>query len=207
MDEAIKLYEFEYSKPELEDAVIHYGIKGMHWGIRKDGKPQGYQGSGKGRGGKKVKSTGSKVRAAKKQQIGKNKSSQGQKDIRKVTNKDIEDLNRNKEKYSTNEINEILNRYNTEQRLSDLNSKINPTTKEKAKKVVTTIKQHPYIVAIPVGVLLGVAHAAKYYRQGVIPDMPDSNSKYAQNFLESYVDFYKRGSGKTKKAVNFIRNL
>lgn len=204
MDEAIKLYEFDYQKPELEDAVIHYGIKGMHWGIRKDGKPQGYQGSGRGR---KKKTTGSKVRAAKKQRVGKNKSSQGQKDIRTVTNKDIEDVYRNKEKYSTNEINEILNRYNTEQRLSELNSKINPTVKDKAKKVVNTVKQHPYIVAIPVVALLGVAYASKTYKQGVIPDMPSTNSQYAQNFLESYTDFYKRGHKNADKAVRFIRKL
>lgn len=206
MDEAIKLYEFDYHKPELEDAVIHYGIKGMHWGVRKDGMPQGYQGSGRGR---KKKTMGSKVRAAKKQRVGKNKSSQGQKDIRTVTNKDIEELNRNKEKYSTNEINEILNRYNTEQRLSELNSKVNPTIKDRTKKAVTTVKQHPYIVAIPVVTLLGVAYATKSYRlrQGVIPDMPDSTSKYAKNFLESYTDFYKRGLRKSDRIVNFVRKL
>ena len=166
--------------------------------------PQGYQGSGRGR---KKKNTGSKVRAANKQRIGKNKSSQGQKDIRTVTNKDIEDVYRNKKEYSTNEINEILNRYNTEQRLSELNSKINPTVRDKAKKVVSTVKQHPYIVAIPVVALLGVAYASKTYKQGIIPDMPSTNSQYAKNFLEDYIDFYKRGSRNADKAVRFIRKL
>lgn len=31
--------------------LAHYGVKGMHWGVRKDGKPQGWQGG-----------TGSKIR-------------------------------------------------------------------------------------------------------------------------------------------------
>ena len=28
----------------LDDYLIHYGVKGMKWGVRKDGNPQGYQG-------------------------------------------------------------------------------------------------------------------------------------------------------------------
>lgn len=33
-----------------EEYLEHYGVLGMHWGIRKDGMPQGYHGNGEGRG-------------------------------------------------------------------------------------------------------------------------------------------------------------
>lgn len=40
------------------DYLEHYGVKGMKWGVRKDGKPQGYQG---GKSSKKKKKTKSSI--------------------------------------------------------------------------------------------------------------------------------------------------
>lgn len=157
----IKLYEYNYDKMSLDDALIHFGVKGMHWGVRKDGKPQGYQGTGKGH----KKSSSSKKPVTKKQKKAAREEeikSKSKEDI--IASKDLEAMSKRKSEFSTQEINDTLNRINAEQRLDQAFSQQNPTTKDKVKKVVNSkefkIAAGVAVVALPIAI-----YAAKNARR------------------------------------------
>ena len=205
----IKLYEYDYAKPDLsEDFLEHFGVKGMHWGIRKDGKPQGYQGSGRKRRAARYKQgiEGSRIRKSKRTYKVSDKTESSKKSKEQIIeDKDIKEMDRRKDEFTTKEINDVLNRINTEQRLSDLANK-NPA-KEKTMKVVNTIKKHPALITIPIVTMYGVIKASQTYKQGIIPDTPGATPLYISNFLTDFVDAYKKGSNKSSSTIKKFRSL
>lgn len=105
-----KLYDYQDEKPELsEETLAHFGVKGMRWGHRKDRKSSG---SGRVKKNKPKRMTKKQKKAAREAEIKK----MSKEDI--IKKKDVEAMNKRSSEFSNNEINEVLNRINTEQRLS-----------------------------------------------------------------------------------------
>lgn len=151
--EEIRLYEFDYDKPELsEDMLEHHGILGMSWG-RKNGPPYPL-GSDKstGKSLKKGFRARRKARKLKKQRV---KTLKKARKIREqnrkvreeqkkskeeiIKSKDISSMAKNIDMFSNQEINDMLNRLDTEKRLQDRVSqqaKANRTRGEKARDLV-----------------------------------------------------------------------
>lgn len=120
VESSIKIYEYNFDKPDLSEEILeHYGIKGMHWGIR---RYQNYDGT---RIGAKKRVKKSVFKSSKKRISGNREEA--------LKNNDVKYMNEHKSEFSTNEINNALNRINAESRLSDLVNANKTSTKIKNK--------------------------------------------------------------------------
>ena len=122
MDENLKLYDLDYDKPELgDDLLMHFGILGMKWGVRKD---RNKSGKGKISKHKAKKLRRRRIKSLKKARKIRAKKRQEEQQIQKskediVRTKDIASMLKNVDKFSNQEINDMLTRLDTEQKLRD----------------------------------------------------------------------------------------
>ena len=154
MDE-VKLYEYfdQYEKPELsDDTLAHHGILNQMWGHR-NGPPYPLSrkistGSRlKGSAARKAKKTKKRrVKSLKKARKAREEKRAEQQQIQKskdeiIKSKDINQMLKNVDNFSNQEITDMLKRLDIEGQLKDRVKKLNEANMPKSKKVVNEIKK------------------------------------------------------------------
>ena len=150
-EESIKLYEYPSFKPDLdENALEHFGILGMHWGTR-NGPPYPLSskistgkrlkgGSGSGSISRKRKKALKKARKTRAKNL-KIKTMEKQTKEEIIKNKDIKSMLQNVDKFTNQEINDMLTRLDVERRLSDKVREIETKDTPAGKKIWRGIKE------------------------------------------------------------------
>lgn len=161
--EEIRLYEFDYDKPELsldllaDNGILeHHQALGAHWGIH-NGPP--YPLSRKLSTGKRLTKNAKGVSKRKARKIQKNrvKSLKKARKVREqnrqqaqekqkskeeiLKTKDLTAMSKNSELFTTQEINDMLNRLGAEDRLKEAAGKQREASKTKAQKAADKIKE------------------------------------------------------------------
>lgn len=187
--ETIKLYCENYEKPDLSDETLaHYGVLGMRWGVRKDRKKSG--GSIKR----------SKNRKAKKQV----KTYKDPKEALEA--RDLDYMNKHKDKFSTNEINQVLSRLDTEKRLSAMSKEYGESKTKKNIKKILKSKEFKIVAGVTIGVL---AIAGGRYLKSKSPELIYQYKKWKFNRkgMPNVVPMSKKSAANTVRFMDEVRKL
>ena len=137
--ETIKLYGDSQDKLDL-DELYHHGVKGQRWGVRKN----------------RLKSAFSRKKRPKKQKVQKKGKYQDKQQA--LDAKDLRYINKHKSEYTTKEINDVLNRINTEQRLSQM-----AKDQKRSRRIFKMITGNPVFKMAAVASLSALSYATVNY--------------------------------------------
>lgn len=149
-----------YSRPNPDDYLAHYGVVGMHWGIRRF-QPYSLIPRKSGKGGKETgaakkasksssttpSSAPSKSRNQKSADAAKNREQEAKtarerkEKIEKIVRSgDINQIYEHRKELSDKQLKEAISRINTEKEVADLYRKANPTQLEKMANTAKKLK-------------------------------------------------------------------
>ena len=167
MSDGIRVYEYEVLKPPLEDEIIKHGAEELYHYNHNHSPVDGkfISGSGGGSG-----SISSKKKSKKKQVYKSNEEA--------LKDRDYKYVNEHKDQFTNKEMKELMDRINTEERMSKFTK--DRSAASKAKKILN----NPLVKTIAVAAL---SYAAYQYVSGVKATpkrLPDKSVPYRKQFVK-----------------------